>query len=74
MSFEWLMFENHDYCLKTMNVLHLFYLMALRVKTTCKQARNQLGTPGGEEFSEKGPNFKLRAIVSHYVQHIFPGG
>jgi len=34
-----------------------------------KQARNQLGTPGGgEEFSERGPNFV------NYVQHIFSGG
>ena len=42
------------------------------------QARNQLGTPGGEEFSEKGQNFfnffKLCPIVLNYVQHIFPGG
>jgi len=42
------------------------------------QARNQLGTPGGEEFSEKGPNFfnffKPCPLVLNYVQHIFPGG
>jgi len=34
---------------------------------TLRQARNQLGTPGGEEFSERGPNFL------NYVQNIFPG-
>jgi len=32
------------------------------------QARYQLGSPGGEEFSERRPNFL------NYVQHIFPGG
>jgi len=30
------------------------------------QARNQLGTQGRDEFSERGPNFL------NYVQHIFP--
>jgi len=29
---------------------------------------NHLGTPWGEEFSERGP------IFLNYVQHIFPGG
>ena len=39
------------------------------------QARNQLGTPGrGEEFSKRRTNFKLCAIDSKYVQHIFPVG
>jgi len=38
----------------------------------CIQARSQLGTPGGKEFSERGPN--LCPIVLNYVQHIFPGG
>ena len=33
----------------------------------CNQARNQLGTPGGEACSEKDP------IFLNYVQHIFPG-
>jgi len=32
------------------------------------QARNQLGHQGGDKI------FKLRAIVSKYVQHIFPVG
>jgi len=31
------------------------------------QARNQLGAPGGAEFSERSPNFL------NYVQHIFLG-
>ena len=38
------------------------------------QARNQLGTPRGAAKSSGEKNFKLCAIVSKYVQHIFPVG
>ena len=39
------------------------------------QARNQLRTPGGSKSSKRGGTFfKLCAIVSKYVQHIFPVG
>jgi len=39
-----------------------------------KQARNQLGTPGGAENSWEGPKFfRLCPIFLNYVQHIFPG-
>jgi len=42
-----------------------------RNHSNCKnakaQARNQLGTLRGEEFSERDPNFL------NYVQYIFPG-
>ena len=37
------------------------------------QARNQLGTPGSEEFSKKGTHYVCE-IVSKYVQQIFPVG
>jgi len=37
-------------------------------KLPLHQARNQLGTQGGEVFSEKGPNFL------NYVQYVFPVG
>ena len=40
--------------------------------TTRKQAHNQLGTPGGRRvFWEWRIFFKLRPILSNYVQHIF---
>jgi len=40
-----------------------------------KQARNQLGTPGGAKSFLKGAQiFKLCPIVSNYVQHTFSAG
>jgi len=45
-----------------------------------QQTRNQLGTPGGEEFSEGGPNFTsiacTKTIVMHTIcpRHFFRGG
>jgi len=33
-----------------------------------RQARNQLGTPGGAKSFPRGPNFL------NYIQNIFPGG
>jgi len=40
----------------------------------CQQARNQLGTPGGRRvFWEEPKCFELCAIVSKYIQQIFPG-
>ena len=39
----------------------------------CKQARNQLGTPGGRRVFS-GPNFLNCPIFSNYDQRIFPGG
>jgi len=36
--------------------------------------RNQLGTPGGEEYSERVIKFfKLCSIILSYVRHIFQG-
>jgi len=40
-----------------------------------RQARHQLGTPGGaKSFLRGAQNLKLCPIVSNYIQHIFPGG
>jgi len=47
-----------------MITLTLFFLFLLEGH---HQARNQLGTPGGEEFFQKGPNFL------NYVEPISPG-
>jgi len=40
-----------------------------------RQARNQLGTPGGTKSFPRGAQiFLLCPIFLNYVQHIFPGG
>jgi len=56
----------------------IFYISLVLYKCTgwsAKQARNQLGTPGGRRDFWEGPNrFELCPIVLNYVQHIFPGG
>jgi len=40
-----------------------------------KQARNQLGTPGGRRVFREGPKFfELCPIFLDCVQHIFPEG
>ena len=43
--------------------------------TAWKQARNQLGTPGGAKSFREGPKvLELCPMFSNYVQNIFPRG
>jgi len=55
-----------------MGRLHVSLTTRLSIKDV--QACNQVGTLGGDEFSERDPFFKKSPIVIIYVQHIFERG